>query len=231
MKRNYEIAVVSRGGFARTVRIFGGKNSKTAVIVLDGASLFTGEHKFLFKKAAKLRTAIVGIDRTDGVGEFLPFAPENTAVTQKTACGAEAFSLYVTETLIPYLKKRFYIERFLLTGHLLSAATVLYIAGTQSDVSAFSMTDPPLFVSPVAFEEYLKRAAFRQAAYRVACTENPALLPDGVPRSVYAVGAVSIVAALTDRGIAHIELQTKTDAANLSESVSDFIDFDGKAQI
>ena len=233
MKRNYEIAVISRGGYARTVRIFGGKNAVAALIVIDGSPLFECGTKYLFEKCRKNKIALIGIDCTERLDEYLPFKCENPAVADINAGGnADELNLYVTETLIPYLKKRFNINRFYMFGYSFSAAAALYISAHKGcGISAFGIEDAPLFISPKAFDGFFKTAEFANAGYFITCTNNPEILPEGTPQKVYPVSAVSIVAALINYGIPVIELQTKTDSATLAESVCDFIEFCNKAII
>ena len=71
MKRKYEIAVISKNGYARTVRIYAPKSADRAIIMHDGKNVFYDEDAVYkkswraldaLKSAGVKNTAIIGVD-------------------------------------------------------------------------------------------------------------------------------------------------------------------------
>lgn len=222
MKRKYEIAVISKGDFAKTIRIYNAKKADTAIIALDCQSFFTGDAaKTVFSACKRKKLALIGVDGSDGkFYEFLPFESENT-VNGLPPCGggADALADYLTTALVPYLDKRFGFKRFAVFGRSLSSAAALYTAQKGSGlIFAYGLSDAPLFISPSAFDKLLKSSKPDSARYYIYCTANAEYLPENIPQKAYAASAVAIAAALADNDIQNITLDIKTDKAAVRSS-------------
>ncbi|MCH5154168.1 MAG: hypothetical protein J1F71_03045 [Clostridiales bacterium] len=180
MKRKYEIAVLSRGGFARTVRIYVPKHADRAVIMHDGQNLFEDEIATYKKswraldalKAENIKnTAIIGID-SEGTREYdyLPFPCELTDKEKyriRLVGGrADEYMAYLTEIVIPYLDKRFNFKFYGMLGSSAGGLATLYFAANKHPkFKAYGIFSAPLFVAPAAFEKFFKETEFDKDAY------------------------------------------------------------------
>lgn len=173
MKRNYEIAVISKGAFARTVRIFAPKKADRAVIMHDGQNVFRDEDASfkkswraldVLKSAGIKNTAIVGIDSVDATREddYMPFPTELEKYGIPVSGGkADVYMDYLEQTLIPYLDKRFGFRFYGMLGSSAGAlATLHFAARKNARVKAYGMFSTPLFVSPKAYDAFFKTATF-----------------------------------------------------------------------
>ena len=180
MKRKYEIAVLSKGGFARTVRIYAPKKADRAIIMHDGQNLFEDENATYKKswrvldalKAENIKnTAIIGID-SQGTREYdyLPF-PCELADLEKyhirlVGGRADLYMEYLTEIIIPYLDKRFNFKFYGMLGSSAGGLATLYFAAKNHPrFKAYGIFSAPLFVSQNAFTKFLDETAFNRDAY------------------------------------------------------------------
>lgn len=179
MKRKYEIAVLSKGGFARTVRIYAPKKADRAVIMHDGQNVFCDEDAAYKKSwraldilsAANIKnTAIIGVDCSPmRMDEYLPFPIELDEY--KPSCGgtggkASEYFDYLEQMLLPYLDKRFGFEKYAMLGSSAGAlATLGFAARKNARVCAYGMFSTPLFICPKAYESMLASADFDDKAY------------------------------------------------------------------
>ncbi|MCH5165947.1 MAG: hypothetical protein J1G01_06055 [Clostridiales bacterium] len=172
MKRKYEIAVVSRGAFARTLRIYAPKKADRAIIMHDGQNVFRDEDA-AYKKSWRAidvlksenikNTAIIGIDcaatRDD---DYLPF-PSELEEYGVAACGgkADVYADYIEQKIIPYLDKRFGFRFYGMLGSSFGGQATLYIATRKNErIKAYGMYSTPLFFNAKAFGKYLETASF-----------------------------------------------------------------------
>ena len=106
MKRKYEIAVLSKGAYARTVRLYVPQKADRAIIMHDGQNVFYDEDAAYKKswraidalKAAGVKnTAIIGIDSVGATryDDYLPFPTSST----NTACRYAAAKPKYTRTI------------------------------------------------------------------------------------------------------------------------------------
>lgn len=177
MKRKYEIAVLSMGGYARTVRIYAPKKTDRAVIMHDGQNVFDDSTAAFgkswrvldtLKRCAIKNTAIIGIDsvatRDD---DYMPFPSELENVGIKK-CGGNAgmYADYIERIIIPYLDKRFGFEFYGMLGSSAGALATLTVAARKNArIKAYGMYSTPLFVSASAFDRYLPTASFDANAF------------------------------------------------------------------
>ena len=180
MKRKYEIAVLSRGAFARTLRIYAPKNADRAVIMHDGQNVFYDDDATYKKswraldalKAENIKnTAIIGID-SEGTREYdyLPFPCELTDLEKyhiRLVGGrADEYMAYLTETVIPYLDKRFNFRFYGMLGSSAGGLATLYFAAKKhKSFKAYGIFSAPLFVSPAAFDKFFEQTEFDTEAY------------------------------------------------------------------
>ena len=180
MKRKYEIAVLSRGGFARTVRMYVPKKADRAIIMHDGQNLFEDEIATYKKSWRALdalnaenikNTAIIGID-SEGTREYdyMPFPCELTGLENfniKLVGGrADEYMAYLTEIIIPYLDKRFNFKFYGMLGSSAGGLATLYFAANKHPkFKAYGMFSTPLFVSTAAFEKFFSETEFDKDAY------------------------------------------------------------------
>lgn len=178
MKRKHEIAVLSKGGFARTVRIYAPKKADRAIIMHDGQNVFYDEDATYKKswrtldalKAENIKnTAIIGIDSTaTREYDYMPFPFElDERYGMKLVGGrADEYMAYLEEIIIPYLDKRFGFKFYGMLGSSAGGLATLYFAARKNPrVKAYGMFSTPLFVSPNAFEQFFKTASFDADAY------------------------------------------------------------------
>ncbi|MDE6200665.1 MAG: hypothetical protein K2M47_02125 [Clostridiales bacterium] len=178
MKRKYEIAVLSRGGFARTVRIYAPKKADRAIIMHDGQNVFYDADATYKKswraldalKAENVKnTAIIGIDSTNTREyDYLPFPFElSERYGMKLVGGrADEYMAYLDEIIIPYLDKRFGFKFYGMLGSSAGGLATLYFAARKNPrVKAYGMFSTPLFICPKAFAEFFKTATFDTDGY------------------------------------------------------------------
>lgn len=178
MKRKYEIAVLSKGGFARTVRIYAPKKADRAIIMHDGQNVFYDEDATYKKswraldalKAEGIKnTAIIGIDSTaTREYDYMPFPFElSERYGMKLVGGrADEYMAYLEEIIIPYLDKRFGFKFYGMLGSSAGGLATLYFAARKnSRIKAYGMFSTPLFVSPNAFKKFFDEASFDKSAY------------------------------------------------------------------
>ncbi len=177
MKRAYEIVVLSKGAFARTLRIFAPKKADRAIIMHDGQNVFyDGDSSF--KKSWRAldalnglrvkNTAIIGVDSISAtrLDDYLPFPTEldGYGIT-KSGGKADAYADFIDEILIPYLDKRFGFKFYGMIGSSAGAAFTLYYAARKNArFRAYGMFSTPLFVSPDAFNKFFETCSFDPSA-------------------------------------------------------------------
>lgn len=181
--RKYEIVVLSKGGYARTVRIYAPKNADRAVIMHDGQNVFYDEDAS-FKKSWRAldalkecgikNTAIVGIDSVAATrdDDYMPFPTELTRYGVPVTGGkANIYADFIEQTVIPYLDKRFGFGIYGMLGSSAGALISLYFAARgNARVKAYGLFSTPLFVSPAAFSDFLDKTTFNRAdMFRVYC--------------------------------------------------------------
>lgn len=182
-KRAYEVAVLSKGAFARTVRIYSPKKADRVIIMHDGQNAFyDGEAAYgmswraldALKLGGIKNTAIVGIDSVPSTryDDYLPF-PSPSAAPQ-TGGKARVYIEYILGTVLPYLKKRFGYDKFGMIGSSAGAlATLAVAAEPQKEFNAYGMYSTPLFACGDAYDEFFATASFDgDACYRVFCGGN-----------------------------------------------------------
>jgi len=228
--RNYEIAVLSRGAYARTVRIYAPKKADRAIIMHDGQNAFDDEQA-AFKmgwravdtlKALGIKnTAVIGVDNGGASREddYLPFPNELEKYGEKPYGGkARPYVRYLSETVIPYLSKRFGFEKFAMLGSSAGAlATLAYAAEKDARVNMYGLFSTPLFVSRNAFDEFFASAGFSaDAAYYVYVggNENETSLPDLRSDDLYVDDAFTVVKALRKSGVKNLKLRLENSAVH-----------------
>lgn len=179
MKRKYEIAVISKNGYARTVRIYAPKSADRAIIMHDGQNVFYDEDAAYkkswraldaLKSAGVKNTAIIGVDCTPTrMDDYLPFPIELDEY--KPSCGgtggkaAEYFD-YLEEMLLPYLDKRFGFKKYAMLGSSAGAlATLGFAARKPAKFIAYGLFSAPLFICPAAYEKFFDALSLDGDAY------------------------------------------------------------------
>ncbi|MDE7165331.1 MAG: hypothetical protein K2O04_07925 [Clostridiales bacterium] len=237
MKRKYEIAVLSKGAFARTVRIFAPKKADRAIIMHDGQNVFYDEDATYKKswraidmlKAAEIKnTAIIGIDsavtRND---DYLPFPPENAESYSIKLVGggkADVYMDYIEQIILPYLDKRFGYKFYGMLGSSAGGLATLYFAARKNArLRAYGMFSTPLFVSPTAFGKFFGSATFdKDAYYKVyvggsECTgEVPTALKDKETQ-LFVTDSYTITDTLRNSGVKNLDL-TVTNTSGHDEA-------------
>ncbi|MBD5131476.1 MAG: hypothetical protein HDT28_02620 [Clostridiales bacterium] len=172
MKRNYEIAVLSLGAFARTVRIYAPKSATRAVIMHDGQNAFddqTATYKKAWRstdilKELKIKNiAIIGIDSTTTrEDDYLPFPNEIGEYGEQPYGGkANIYADYIEKIVIPYLDKRFGFEFYAMLGSSSGAlANIAIAARKNARIKAYGFFSTPLFVSYKAYGEFFATKPF-----------------------------------------------------------------------
>ena len=215
--RKYEIAVISKGAFARTVRIYAPKKSTRAVIMHDGQNAFCDADAAFGKswrvldilKAASIKnTAIIAVDSVAATrnDDYMPFPSEIPDIIKFDGHNAETYASYISEMLLPYLDKRFGFKRYAMLGSSAGAMFTLYYAARRDErISAYGLFSTPLFPMKVACEKFLSESVFDKNAYYCVYTggnENT----DGDTADLYVDDAVSTVKSLRRSGATDIDL-------------------------
>lgn len=229
MKRKYEIAVLSKGGFARTVRIYAPKSADRAIIMHDGQNVFYDEDATYKKswraldalKAENIKnTAIIGIDSTaTREYDYMPFPSELSDYGMPTTGGkADAYMEYLEEIIIPYLDKRFGFKFYGMLGSSNGGLATLYFAARKNPrVRAYGMFSTPLFVSPAAFNKFFESATFDSTAYykiytggSEVTTDKPELM--SIEQQMFVTDSYTLTDELRKSGVKNLDL-TVTNTA------------------
>lgn len=234
MKREYEIAVISKGAFARTVRIYAPKKADRAIIMHDGQNVFRDEDA-AFKKSWRAlealkssnikNTAVIGIDSVDATREddYMPFPTELEKYgIPKSGGKADVYADYLEQTIIPYLDKRFGFKLYGMLGSSAGAlATLHFAARKNARVKAYGMFSTPLFVSPEAYGKFFETASFdADCQYYVYCGgsevsgefEDPEIL-NAVPQ-LFVDDAFKLTNALRKSGVKILRLEVNNSAVH-----------------
>ncbi len=227
MKRKYEIAVLSKGGFARTVRIYVPKKADRAVIMHDGQNVFSdGEATFgkswrapeILKNADIKNTAIIGVDSTNTrYDDYLPFPSALGDYDMPEIGGgkADTYFDFIEQILLPYLDKRFGFKRYALIGSSAGAiATLCFALRKVPCVTAYGIFSTPLFVTRDKYAELLANAEFDgNASYLVYVggNETDDAAPPEKISDMYVDDAFSVVKGLRNGGAQKIKLRLEND--------------------
>ncbi|MCH5158013.1 MAG: hypothetical protein J1F33_02330 [Clostridiales bacterium] len=229
MKRKYEIAVLSMGDYARTLRIYAPKSADRAIIMHDGQNVFYDEDAAykkswrtldLIKECGAKNTAIIGIDCTETrLDDYLPFPIELEQFGKKAGGNTDVYCDYISSTVFPYLEKRFNFKHYAMLGSSAgSTATLYYAAKKDPKIKAYGLFSPPLFLCPSAFDKFLNETKFDSAAsYYVYvggketadAGEYSKLIPD-----LYVDAAHILVKGLRRGGATSIRARLENDAVH-----------------
>ncbi|MDE6401039.1 MAG: hypothetical protein K2L54_00325, partial [Clostridiales bacterium] len=223
MKRKYEIAVLSKGSYARTVRLYVPKKSDRAIIMHDGQNVFCDEDAAykkswraidVLRSAGIKNTAIIGIDCAPSrYDDYFPF-PTELEKFGFPLCGGntKSYAEYIEQTIVPYLDKRFGFKFYGMAGSSAGAnMTAYYAAKCDSRFKAYAMFSAALFVSPDAYGKFLDETRFDpNALYSVYAggSEDTGEIPDPEIRKkipqLYVDDAFALVNALRRSGAKNI---------------------------
>ncbi len=224
--RKYEIAVLSKGSYARTVRIYAPKKATRAIIMHDGQNVFYDEDASYKKSwraldalsAAKItNTAIIGIDSVNATrgDDYLPFATELEKYGMPVFGGkADEYCDYIEQTVIPYLDKRFGFDAYGMLGSSAGALATLHFASRQNaKLKAYGLFSTPLFICKDAYTEFFKTMALDTSAlYRIYVGGKEAVGEYGDPELIKIVpdlfvdDAFTLAKALRKAGATDIKL-------------------------
>lgn len=233
MKRKYEIAVLSKGGFARTVRIYAPKHADRAIIMHDGQNVFYDEDATYKKswraldvlKAESINnTAIIGIDSVKTRDfDYMPFPSELDKYGIPTKGGkADAYMAYLNDIIIPYLDKRFGFKFYGMLGSSNGALATLYFAAKKHQrIKAYGLFSTPLFASPAAFGKFFDEVSFdKNAYYKVytggseVTTDKPELME--LEQQMFVTDSYTLTDVLRKNGVTDLDL-TVTNTAGHDE--------------
>lgn len=220
--RKYEIAVLSKGSFARTVRIYSPRSADRAVIMHDGQNAFddaeatygkswrmTEELKSLGIK----NVAVIAVDSAPSREyDYLPFPTELEQYgIQKSGGRADAYADYLESIVVPYLDKRFGYKFYGMLGSSFGALATLYFASKKNArFNAYGMFSAPLFVSENAFDAFFKDAEFDADAYYQIYTGGSEKVYETeyaeLTRDLFVSSAFKLTSALRDKGIKNLSL-------------------------
>lgn len=233
MKRKYEIAVLSKGGFARTVRIFAPKKADRAVIMHDGQNVFY-DNDATFKKSWRVldmlnaahikNTAVIGIDSTASRNyDYMPYPTELAEYgIPVSGGGADAYADYLEQIIVPYLDKRFGFSSYAMLGSSAGALFTLYFAARKNPrFKAYGLFSTPLFVSPNAFEKFLEQPSFdKNAYYKIYAggNEQTGELPDPAlaekESQMFVSDSYTVTDALRKSGVVELDLTVNNVGAH-----------------
>ncbi len=231
MKRPYEVVILSRGDFARTVRIYAPKKADRAIIMHDGQNVFrdcdasygkSWRAIDIMKETGAKNTAVIGIDSVDAtrMDDYLPFPSELDKYGVKIGGGkANIYSDYLENTVLPYLDKRFGFAFYGMLGSSAGAlATIDFAARKNSRFKAYGMFSTPIFVSPAAYGKFFNSATFdAAAAYYVYVggseSEDAGEFSSLVPQA-YVDSAFLVTNMLRKSGATNIDLMLKNTAVH-----------------
>lgn len=217
MKRDHEIVVLSKGAYARTVRIYSPKKATRAIITHDGQTAFEKNGVFDILKRRVKNIALIAIDGAPSrLDDYFPYRTQKTEYSDNAFGGyAEKYREYVMQTVIPYLDKRFGYAEYAMLGYAAGAAATLFFADSAHShprVTAYGIFCAPLFVAPDEFSRFLTGTRFADASYRIY-TDKTNFREQTItaPDALYSASAVSIAAALQRCGVNKISLEINND--------------------
>lgn len=168
-----EIVVLSKNGRAHTLRIVAPKKAKIALICHDGQNVFDEKSssfgmslnicKVLKKIHASKKVAIIAIDSTAArMRDYTPFVREGNCKYPDEGSGdGEKYMQYITDCVIPYIKKRFGYTKFAMMGSSAGAnISLCYSTQGVSEVSAYGLFSTATFYAPEQFDKYLTEREF-----------------------------------------------------------------------
>ena len=232
MKRIYEIAVLSKGAFARTVRIYAPKRATRAIIIHDGQNVFCDNDATykkswraveVLKSAGIKNTAIIGIDSIEAtrIDDYLPFHTELDAYGYPTHGGGEGvYSDYIEQIIIPYLDKRFGFEFYGRLGSSAGAIATIGMACRKNNrIKAYGMFSPPLFFCPTAYDKLFDTKPFDSAAQYLVYTggnerieRTPSKEFNDLTPGLFVNDAFKLVNGLRKSGVQNIKLLLENTA-------------------
>lgn len=236
MKRKYEIAVLSRADFARTVRIYSPKNADRAIIMHDGQNSFYDSDATFGKSWRALdalktlgvkNTAVIGIDSQAATREddYLPFPNELTQYgVAQTGGKADIYLDYVLMTVMPYLEKRFGYKFYGMIGSSCGAIITLTAAARRDKrIKAYGLFSTPLLVSPAAFDGFFEQAQFdADAYYKIYTGGSEVVVPDACTDqtmaektpAMFMADAFRVATELKAHGANRIDLSLRGDGVH-----------------
>ena len=225
MKRKYEIAVLSKGAYARTIRLYVPQKADRAIIMHDGQNVFY-DSDAAYKKSWRAidalkssgikNTAIIGIDSVaTRYDDYFPFPTELERLGMPLCGGkADVYAEYISGTVIPYLDKRFGFKFYGMAGSSAGAnMTAFYASKRDERFKAYAMFSPAFFVSPAAYDKFFAETRFvPDALYAVYAggNEDTGEIPDPETRKkipqMYVNDAFALTNALRGCGAKNIVL-------------------------
>lgn len=227
MKRKYEIAVISKGSFARTVRIYSPKNADRAIIMHDGQNVFYDEDAAykkswraldVLKECGIKNTAIIGVDSI-GATRFDDYMPYPFDLSdyglQKGGGKANIYADYLEQTIVPYLDKRFGYKFYGMLGSSAGAAATLCFAERKnSKFKAYGFFSIPLFMCKKDYDGFFSSATFDTSAsyyiYAGGCETVGNIADNRMQTEVsqmFVDDAVTLTNALRTAGVKNLRLQ------------------------
>lgn len=232
MKRPYEVVILSKGDFARTVRIYAPKHADRAVIMHDGQNVFLDSDATYNKswraidvlKSAKIKnTAVIGIDSIDATrgDDYLPFPSELDKYGISFGGGkSHIYADYIEQTVLPYLDKRFDFKFYGMLGSSAGAlATLDFAARKNAEFKAYGMFSTPLFICPTGYGQFFNSATFDTTAnYYVYVGGNECMDGAGefsalVPQA-YVDSTFMLTNMLRKGGVTNIKFMLENTAAH-----------------
>ena len=159
--RKYEIVVLSKGAFARTLKIYAPRKAERAVIVCDGTDavdIFIAALESLRIK----NTAVIALEGAQSQLDFLPFDPAEGNGE------AQAFYEFLSDAAIPYLDKRFGFGFYGVFGAGTSGIAAIHAATKKrNNLEAFAALSAPYFCGGTNLNAFLKDNDFADAFYYI----------------------------------------------------------------
>lgn len=237
MKRIYEIAVLSKGAYARTLRMYVPKKADRAIIMHDGQNVFCDDEA-VFKKSMRAaealralsvkNTAIIGIDcAPTRLDDYMPIPSELTAVGMPSAGGhCDRYADFIEQTVIPYLDTRFKFKKYGMLGTSAGGAATLYFASRRLEkMIAYAAFSVPLFFGHKGYAQFFSEAEFIKDAHwqiYVGGDEHAGNFTDPAlqakePR-LYVNDAFMLVNELRNKGISDVSLTLDAHGTHDEES-------------
>ena len=223
--RKYEIAVVSKNGYARTVRIYAPKKADRAVIMHDGQNAFYDSDASYGKSWRTLdalkslgikNTAVIGVDSTAmREDDYLPF-PTDPELGKIRGGNAKAYMDFIDDGLLPYLDKRFSFKLYGMIGSSLGAlATLFYAARNNKKFTAYGLLSTPMFVSAKAYDDFLESATFdTDSFYEIYVGGNERYDGSDKISDLYVGDAFRLTKALREHGVKKLRLNVENEGVH-----------------